>query len=196
MDAAYKGLQYSEQTSGDGSVTYLGAKIYLNRSNRLSMEVFDKFLEWDIPVLRYPHAMSNAPLHQTTGIYIGQLRRIYTICNAYSYFKVAVSNLTKHMVLRGHKSYLLLRGWNVFMTHHARDSKTNRENLRRWYRSMLFWARKSLFRRFIPRTTAIRPHGWNNQPIPVINLNPNPINPTVPIQPLVPTHICYQKQSR
>jgi len=136
---AYHGLQYTEQTAPDGSVTYLGAKIYLSTSNRLCLEVFDKTIEWDFKVLRYPHALSNAPLHQTTGIYIGQLQRIRIICNSYRFFKTATANLTKHMLLRGHKPQLLLRGWNLFMIHHARDTKANREELRRWFKRMIFW---------------------------------------------------------
>jgi predicted aldo/keto reductase-like oxidoreductase len=68
-EKAYSNLEYSEQTEEDGSINYLGAKMY-RKQGRLHMEAFDKTLEWTFPVIRYPHAISN----QLSGIYMGQLQ--------------------------------------------------------------------------------------------------------------------------
>jgi hypothetical protein len=133
---AYGNLEYSEQTEEDGSINYLGAKMY-KQNGRLHMEVFDKTLEWTFPVIRYPHATSNCPHHQSSGIYIGQLQRYYCICNSFAAFKTATTNLTKHMIKRGHKPEDLAKGWNKYLARNFHNNPEEKRNLRVWFSSMI-----------------------------------------------------------
>jgi hypothetical protein len=78
---AYGGLEYTEQTQADGSVTFLGAKFH-NSGERFRISVFDKAKEWPLHVIRYPSVHSNTPHHQSKGIYIGELRRYQLMVNS------------------------------------------------------------------------------------------------------------------
>jgi hypothetical protein len=79
------GLELSETTLPDGSVVYLGGKI-VNVNGRLDISIFDKAAEWPFLVLRYPHAHSNVPYHQPSGVFQGQLVRFRIVCNSIAAF--------------------------------------------------------------------------------------------------------------
>eukprot|EP00607_Mallomonas_marina_P006252 CAMPEP_0182437162 /NCGR_PEP_ID=MMETSP1167-20130531/84855_1 /TAXON_ID=2988 /ORGANISM="Mallomonas Sp, Strain CCMP3275" /LENGTH=950 /DNA_ID=CAMNT_0024629975 /DNA_START=63 /DNA_END=2915 /DNA_ORIENTATION=- len=134
------GLQYSEQTEPTGSVTFLGARITPLCNGRIDMSVFDKTEAWDFNVLRYTHADSNAPPHQTVGIFLSQLVRFRGICNSIRNFMRATTNLTQRMLERGHQPYLLLKGFRRYMMRFSRDKTTVIPRLSRWFRKMLTWA--------------------------------------------------------
>jgi hypothetical protein len=143
---AYGNLQYSEQTKEDGSVTYLGAKIYLLTNQWMNIEVFDKTLEWKFNIVRYPHALTNAPKHQTKGIFIGQLQRYRTICNSIKGFKKATTQLTFHMIKRKHPVHLITLGWQCHLMKFNTliNKHWNKSQLNFWFRKMMYWALKKI----------------------------------------------------
>jgi hypothetical protein len=94
------GLEWSETTSPDGSVTFLGSKIQPRANGSFEVSVFDKQKEWKFPVVKYPHFSSNVPEHQAIGIVKGQLYRFRTICNSIKAFKDAVQSLALQLCKR------------------------------------------------------------------------------------------------
>ena len=105
------GLSWSETTLPDGSVNYLGAHIEIV-NGYLNISIFDKAAEWNFPVIKYPHADSNAPYHQSAGVFQGQLSRFRIVCSAIKFFKIATTELTRKMLFRKHKALTLIKGWN------------------------------------------------------------------------------------
>ena len=147
---AYGGLEYTEQTQADGSVTFLGAKFH-NSGERFRISVFDKAKEWPLHVIRYPSVHSNTPHHQSKGIYIGELRRYQLMVNSLSAFKEAATALTQNMYMRGYDGNIMKRAWQSFMEKYGIIfSKTKRKDLGFWYWRMLKWACHTHPRRMPP----------------------------------------------
>jgi len=115
------GLKWNETTQKDGSVTFLGGKIFI-KDGRLDISIFDKAAEWDFPVIRYPHAVSNVPYHQPAGVYQGQLCRFRVVCNSIRAFKHATAQLTLKMFALGHSVTSLIKGWNRHLVRFAKDT--------------------------------------------------------------------------
>jgi len=132
------GLHWSETTLPDGSVNYLGAHIEIV-NGYLHISIFDKAAEWNFPVIKYPHADSNAPYHQSAGVFQGQLSRFRIVCSAIKFFKIATTELTRKMLFRKHKALALIKGWNKHLTRCSTDKFTNHSRLRQWFRRMLTW---------------------------------------------------------
>ena len=133
------GLEWTETTRSDGSVIFLGGKLQII-DGRLDISVFDKAVEWNFPLIRYPHFDSNVPYHQPFGVFQGQLVRFRSICNTIRNFKHATTQLTLQMVRRGHKSHHLIKGWNAHLNKFTNDRITNYSRLRKWFRRMMSWA--------------------------------------------------------
>ena len=132
------GLNWNETTEKDGSVTFLGGKVSI-KAGRLDISIFDKEAEWDFPVIRYPHAISNVPYHQPAGVFQGQLCRFRVVCNSIKAFKHATTQLTLKMFSRGHSVTALIKGWNRHLVRFAKDRITNYSRLRQWFKRMLRW---------------------------------------------------------
>jgi len=133
------GLEWSETTKNDGSVIFLGGKLQVI-NGRLDISVFDKAVEWNFPLIRYPHFDSNVPYHQPFGVFQGQLVRFRSICNTIRNFKHATTQLTLRMLRRGHKPHHLSKGWNAHLNRFTNDRFTNYSRLRQWFRRMMLWA--------------------------------------------------------
>ena len=73
------GLEYSETTEPDGTVTFLGAQINTLSNGYISLAIYDKTSSWNFPVIRYTHGHSNVPSHQATGIVFSQLTSYATV---------------------------------------------------------------------------------------------------------------------
>ena len=136
---AYGGLVYIE-TSRRFSVDILGARINVMENGYLHIEVFDKFNEWKLDVIKYPSAFSNATQHQAKGIVIGQLHRFRTITNTVRAFKSATTGLVKQMLKRGHSTMQIQKGWEQHLTRYQGDGVMNYMRLRIWFRRMMKWA--------------------------------------------------------
>lgn len=135
------GLDYSETSELDGSVTFLGAKISTLGNGFIDMSVFDKTASWkNFPVIRYTHGDSNVPTHQSSGIVLSQLMRYRLICSSIKAFKVATSSLIRKLLEREHSCHCILKGWNAYLTRYKNDRITNIRKLRLWFRRMLKWA--------------------------------------------------------
>jgi hypothetical protein len=136
------GLNWSETTLSDGSVTFLGAVIK-KIDGRIDLSVFDKAVEWPFKVIRYPHYDSNVPYHQPAGVFQGQLVRFRRICNSIKNFKHATTQLVIRLLGRGHHPSALSKGWNAHLQKFNSDRITNYSRLRSWFRRMLKWAIKT-----------------------------------------------------
>ena len=94
--------------------------------------IFDKAAECPFLLLRYPHAQSNVPYHQPAGVFQGQLVRFRIVCNSVRAFKHATTQMTLHLLARGHKPTTLMKGWNAHLSKFCNDKSciidaTNRE---------------------------------------------------------------------
>ena len=105
--------------------------------------MFDKFEEWNFPVIKYPHVDSNAPVHQPSGIVKGQLYRYRIICNSIKSFKLATQSLVSHMLMRGHTLRDLFKGWSSHLAYFHQDKITNYPKLKMWFKRMTYWVMKS-----------------------------------------------------
>jgi len=156
------GLNYSEQTLSDGSVTFLGAKIQLLSNGSLRMSVFDKTSEYLFSVIKFSHFDSDSPEHQSAGIFQGQLVRYRHICNSVKDFKMAVTLLTLRMLSRGHPPSQLTKGWNKLLLRYPKDRNTSYSFLRRWFRRMLYWVASNKDKKDVQEIIVSRPSNSRN----------------------------------
>ena len=96
--------------------------------------------EWKFSFIRYPHADSNVPYHQPAGVFQGQLVRFRTLCNSICAFKQATTQLVRRKLSRGHKPWILVKGWNAHLQKFSNDRINNYSRLRQWFRRMLWWS--------------------------------------------------------
>jgi hypothetical protein len=141
----FYGLQYAEQTTEDGSVNFLGAKI-ISKEGKIEMSVFDKTKEWNFPVIRYCHGESNSPLNQSRSFYLGQMIRYYNICNNLKSFKIATSSLTLRLLERKHCVLNLKKAWNKFLIKYYSNHLNRQESIKKWFRKMLTWCTYQMHR--------------------------------------------------
>jgi Josephin len=134
------GLEWKETTNPDGSCTFLGVKIQKWLNGMIRLSVFDKAAEWNFHVIRYPSKYSNIPIHQPAGIFTGQTARFGQICNNMSDFKHAVTQLTLRLLLRGHHTSVLMKGWNKYVQRHHRRSTCFTTKITHWFKKMVKWA--------------------------------------------------------
>jgi len=66
--------------------------------------------------------------------------RFWQICNNILDFKHAVTQLSLRLLLRGHPTPILMRGWNKFVHRHPRRSSLVNVRLSEWFRRMISWA--------------------------------------------------------
>ncbi len=137
----YGDLEYSEQTNEDGSVNFLGATIGLD-NGMMKITRFDKTTAWKFPVLKYPAASSNIPIHQIKGVFIGETKRFQMMVNTLSAFKQAVGDLTRDVFKRGHDMRIIQKAWTTYLTRHGvyAFSRHQRRSLKEWFPRMLRWA--------------------------------------------------------
>ena len=136
------GIEYKETTKMIG-VEFLGAIITQNNSNGyegIIINVLDKFREWNIDVIKYPHNDSNVSRFQSRAIIIGQLYRFRTICNSITSFKKATTGMVQHMLKRGHSELVIRNGWQEHLNRFSNDRLTNYRTLNAWFRKMITWA--------------------------------------------------------
>ena len=135
------GLEYSETTEPDGTVTFLGAQINLLSNGYISVSIYDKTASWNFPVIRYTHGHSNVPTHQATGIVFSQLTRYRLICNSITNFKKATTSLVKKLLERNHSPMVILRGWERYLIKYSmHDENDKNVALRIWFRKLMKWA--------------------------------------------------------
>jgi len=135
------GLEYSETTEPDGTVTFLGAQINTLSNGYISLAIYDKTSSWNFPVIRYTHGHSNVPTHQATGIVFSQLTRYRLICNSITNFKKATTSLVKKLLERDHPPSIILRGWERYLIRYSMHDDDDRNvALRTWFRKMIKWA--------------------------------------------------------
>jgi hypothetical protein len=135
------GLEYSETTEPDGTVTFLGAQINTLSNGYISLAIYDKTSSWNFPVIRYTHGLSNVPSHQATGIVFSQLTRYRLICNSITNFKKATTSLVKKLLERDHPPSIILRGWERYLIKYSMHDDNERNiALRVWFRKMIKWA--------------------------------------------------------
>lgn len=147
------GLEWKETTDSNGSCTFLGMKIRKWSNGMLRLSVFDKAAEWNFHVIRYPSKQSNIPIHQPAGIFTGQVTRFWHICNNIPDFKHAVTQLALRLLLRGHHTSTLMRGWNKYVQRHHRRSTAISIKVTHWFKRMVKWA----LRHPLPDPASINP---------------------------------------
>ena len=135
----YGGLDHQQHSLSTNSVTFLGAKFTKQQNGSILISVFDKTEEWNFPVIRYPHATSNKPDHQITGVVFSQLVRYRNICTTIKAFKEATTSLVKKFLERGHNRKIIILGWQTYLRKFKKD-KTNLLSLRAWFKKMFKWA--------------------------------------------------------
>ena len=64
-----------------------------NAKNMLSRFDIDKTVNWDLPIIRFPHYHSNTPSHQIIGVMLGQFTRYNRICNTVTSLKLLLQIL-------------------------------------------------------------------------------------------------------
>jgi len=133
------GLEFTEHSLSPTSRVFLGAKIDTLANGHIEFSVFDKSLEWDFPVIKFPHGKSNAPSHQTVGVALGQFKRFRSICTTFRAFKTAVALFTQRMLQRQHPIYALKRAWRAHLQAHAGDKRTNHQTMNLWYNRLISW---------------------------------------------------------
>lgn len=131
------GMAYSETTSPNGECVFLG--MTLRQEGRLRMGVADKRDHFPWPVMRYPSAISNIPLHQGGGVMIGQLVRYGILCNNMTDFKETVQKLVTRLLERGHEHRTLVQAWNAYLLHRWEANHVRTHKLRSWFYRMLTW---------------------------------------------------------
>jgi hypothetical protein len=135
------GLEYSETTEPDGTVSFLGAQINTLSNGYISLAIYDKTSFWSFPVIRYTHGHSNVPSHQATDIVFSQLTRYRLICNRITNFKKATTSLVKNLLERDHPPSIILRGWERYLIKYSMHNDDERNiALRVWFRKMIKWA--------------------------------------------------------
>ena len=135
-------LFYSETTLED-RVNFLGGTIQ-KCNNKLYISVYDKTVNWDLPIIRFPHYHSNTPSHQIIGVMLGQFTRYYRICNTVTSFKVAATNLILRILHRGHSYTTIIKSWKRFITKHNNSTYINTNKINKWFKKMIFWAHCNL----------------------------------------------------
>ena len=134
------------------------------------LSVFDKAIEWPFDIIRYPHTDSNVPYHQPAGVIQGQLQRYGTICNSFSAFKFATTQLVLRILSRGHRPAVIMKGWNAHLMKFNNDRITNYTRLRHWFRRMLQWAIHNPLQK--KQQQIWRPKSKNDGAIPNKNIEP------------------------
>jgi len=143
------GLEWSETTAPDGSVTFLGSKIQPRANGSFEVSVFDKQKEWNFPVIKYPHFSSNVPEHQAVGIVKGQLYRFRTICNSIKAFKDAVQSFALQLLQREYPFQIIHKGWKAHLARFSHDKITDYPRLQSWFRRMIYYLMSVLGKRLV-----------------------------------------------
>jgi hypothetical protein len=188
------GLQLSETTNSDGSVTFLGAKITPLPTGVIDIALFDKTIEWNFPVIRYPHASSNIPPHQTVGIFSGQAVRYRTICSTYHNFKLAIAQLTKLLIFRNHQPSHIYKAWQKHLNTFSHNKSCNRPALNSWFKKMQYFFYKQFLKQpYHPPFPIVTNPILTNTTNPLLNTIEHPsleLSQTIaPFLPSPPAHI-------
>jgi hypothetical protein len=133
-------MEYSETTHDRTTRTavFLGMCI-TTQHDYLHLSVYDKQNNFTFTLTRYPSAYSNIPLHQTTGVYTGQLHRAQAICNNFDSFKEAIQALANRLLDRGHSRASLAHAFNRYIESHWDPRNIREFQLREWHVRMLHW---------------------------------------------------------
>jgi hypothetical protein len=124
-------------------VNFLGGTIQ-KCNNKLYISVYDKTVNWDLPIIRFPHYHSNTPSHQIIGVMLGQFTRYHRICNTVTSFKVAATNLILRILHRGHSYTTIIKSWKRFISKHSNSTYINTNKINKWFKKMIFWAHCNL----------------------------------------------------
>ena len=89
------------------------------------------------PVIRYPHATSNKPEHQITGVIFSQLKRFNLVCTTISGFKEATTSLVMKFLEGGYNATIISKAWSSYILKNKK--KYNIISLRLWFRKMIKW---------------------------------------------------------
>jgi len=131
-------MAYAETTSQD-CCHFLGMRIALE-DGRLRMSILDKRDTFPFQLMKYPSAMSDIPLHQTSGVLISQLVCYGVVSNNLMDFEDSTKRLVVRLLERGHAPKALLRGWNGYVLSHWDLNFIASYRVRSWFRRMLTWA--------------------------------------------------------
>jgi len=109
------GMQYKETTyQPNKEAHFLGMRIEATtRGQKLS--VIEKQDVWSFQPIKYPHASSNIPKHQGSGVLKGLLTRAAAICNNMQAFRKAITQYTTRLTQRGHDPKVLARAFRQYM---------------------------------------------------------------------------------
>ena len=91
-------------------------KITANKPNRPPrLGIVEKQEEWNLNVIKYPHAGSNIPRNQGAAVFKGQLIRYAVICNNLWDFQTAALRLAGRLLNRGHRANVLIAIWMKYL---------------------------------------------------------------------------------
>jgi len=111
----YPHLQLNPTTRPDGTITFIGVDITRHSDGGLIMSTHNKEDDLHIPIIRYPHADTNAPRHQIQGVFTGQVIRAKVVCNRLWTFRSTVTEILSRLLSRGYPLHRFFGPWHRFL---------------------------------------------------------------------------------
>jgi hypothetical protein len=138
LSVVYNNLEFTQHSLTATSTVFLGAKTDTFENGHVELSVFDKSLEWNVPVIKFPHGNSNAPVHQSYGVTLGQLKRFRTICTTHEGYKRATAQFCQRMLQRQHPVPDLKKAFRIHLFAHSSDKYTH-HTMSGWFNRMISW---------------------------------------------------------
>ena len=116
------------------TVNFLGMKITANKPDRPPrLSIVEKQEEWNLAVIKYPHASSNIPWNQGAAVFKGQLIRYAVICNNLWDFQTATIRLAGRLLQRGYKPGLLVATWRRYLQERWPQQVAHKYRMQEWF---------------------------------------------------------------
>ena len=95
--------------------------------------IVEKQEEWNLTVIKYPHASSNIPWNQGSAVFKGQLIRYAVICNNLWDFQTAALRLAGRLIHRGHKPRMLIATWIKYLEERWPYQVAHKYRMQEWF---------------------------------------------------------------
>jgi hypothetical protein len=132
--AEHYGIPMTVDPSPREAVNFLGMKITANNPNRSPrLSIVEKQEEWNLNVIKYPHASSNVPWNQGAAVFKGQLIRYAVICNNLWDFQTATVRLAGRLLQRGYRTGLLIATWRRYLEERWPQQVAHKYRMQDWF---------------------------------------------------------------
>ena len=114
-----KGLTISETTESTSVASYLDLLFTRDRSNNITIKLYDKRDAFGFHIVNFPFMSSNIPSAPAYGVYASHLVRYARCCSNYSDFLIRHRALVKRLLSQGYKVNRLSNTFKKFYGRHT-----------------------------------------------------------------------------